>query len=231
MSTGGPGGDAHSTVVAIDGPAASGKSTVARRVAAELGRLYVDSGALYRAITWKALQDGIDVGNPIAVAELAESLPVEFVVRENTVWFTIDGVRLDRELRTETINTSVSPVAAVSAVRSVVVSCLRGTAALGELVMEGRDIGTVVFPETPWKFYLDASPEERARRRHAETAGRETGCSVTKVGESIGRRDRIDSGRKTGPLRTAPDALVIDSTGMSIDEVVDLVVERVRSEA
>jgi len=218
----------HAAVVAIDGPAASGKSTVARRVAAQLGRLYVDSGALYRAITWRALQDGVDVGDSAAVVELAESLRIEFFVKQGAVWFKIAGVELDRELRTEAIAYSVSPVAAVPAVRSVVVSWLKQTASLGDLVMEGRDIGTVVFPHTPWKFYLDASPEERARRRYAETERRETDCSAVRIGESIKRRDRIDSGRKADPLRTASDAVVIDSTGMSIDEVVSLIVERIR---
>jgi len=213
-------------VIAIDGPSASGKSTVARRVARELGRLYVDSGALYRAVTWKALRDGVDTGNPVALAALVQSLQPEFFVKDGAARFRIDGIEFDSELRTTAIDRHVSPVAAVPEVRVRVVAWLRSMSALGKLVMEGRDIGTAIFPNASWKFYLDASLEERTRRRHAEMAGREQPRSAEEVGDSLKRRDRIDSGRKIDPLKIAPGARVIDSTRMSIDEVVKCVVDR-----
>jgi len=214
-------------VIAVDGPAASGKSTVSRRVAEALGRLYVDSGALYRAVTWKALSAGIDPTDGEAVAALAGRMSPEFFTDGAAVRFRVDGIVLDRELRTEAINRNVSPVAATERVRRSVVAWLRRTPAFGPLVMEGRDIGTAVFPDARHKFYLDASPEERARRRHAEMAAQGDGLSVDQVGRSIGNRDRIDSGRKTAPLKTAPDAVVIDSTGLTIEQAVHCIVARV----
>jgi cytidylate kinase len=215
-------------VIAIDGPAASGKSTVAKGVAAALGRLYVDSGALYRAITWKALEDGVDTADGGAVAALAGRMTPDFLVDGRAVAFTVDGQPLGAELRTDAINQHVSPVAVVPEARAQVVAWLRGMTSLGDLVMEGRDIGTAVFPDATHKFYLDASPEERARRRHAEiTTDLEPTADVEAVGASLQRRDRIDSSRKTDPLKVAPGATVVDSTGMSIDQVVMFIVDRV----
>ena len=211
-------------VVAIDGPSASGKSTVARKVAGELGWLYVDSGALYRAVTWKALKEGLDTKASESVAELVKTLVPEFYVKEGVVCFLLDGIALDRELRTEEINRNVSPVAAEATVRAHVTQWLRDMVELGNLVMEGRDIGTTVFPDSKFKFYLDASPEERARRRHAETEDTEN-MSVKDVHESLSRRDKIDSRRMTAPLYVADDANVIDSTSMDISEVADRVID------
>ncbi len=214
-------------VVAIDGPSASGKSTVARRVAGALTRLYVDSGALYRAVAWKALKDGVDTHDASAVAALVELTQPEFFVKDGAVRFRIDGVELDSELRAEAINRNVSPVAAEPTVRTHVTQWLRDMRSLGDLVMEGRDIGTVVFADAPYKFYLDASPEERARRRHAEMETVETEMSMGDVHASLTRRDEIDSRRMTAPLAVADDAVVVDSTGMGIDDVVQYIVERV----
>ena len=208
-------------VIAIDGPAASGKSTVSRRVAARLGFLYVDSGALYRGMTWAALREGADCMDQAAVLRVVETCPIEFFVEDGAVRFAIDGIEPGDELRTDAINEHVSPVAANPGVRVKVVAWLRDMLRFGHLVVEGRDIGTKVFPDARVKFYLDADPEERARRRHGETAG---GASVAQVGASLKRRDRIDSGRKVDPLKTAEDACVIDSTDLSIDDVVELVV-------
>ncbi len=214
-------------VVAIDGPSASGKSTVAKKVASEMGWLYVDSGALYRAVTWKALKEGLDTKENETVAALVKTLTPEFSVKDGVVCFLLDGIALDSELRIEDINRNVSPVAAEPMVRAYVTQWLRDMATLGNLVMEGRDIGTTVFPDTKFKFYLDASPEERARRRHAETEDAED-MSVKDVHESLSRRDKIDSRRMTAPLCVADDANVIDSTSMDIGEVADYVIERVR---
>ena len=210
-------------VVAIDGPSASGKSTVARRVAKALDWLYVDSGALYRAVAWKALQENVDPQNLQALSDLVEVTEPTFFVSEGAVCFRLNDVVLDRELRAETINRHVSPVAANPDVRACVTQWLHDMLSLGNLVMEGRDIGTAVFPDARYKFYLDASPEERARRRHAEMPTVESEMSVCDVHESLKRRDTIDSRRMTAPLAVADDATVIDSTKMDVDGVVQFI--------
>lgn len=206
-----------SDVIAIDGPSASGKSTVARRLAARLGRLYVDSGALYRGVTWRTIEDGHDATRPADVVATLRSMPIEFFVEGGAVRFRIGGIEPVAQIRGERVNECVSHVAAVPEVREQVTSWLRQMVAQGPLVMEGRDIGTVVFPDARLKFYLDASPEERARRRHAELSG----SNVEAVKVSLQTRDSRDSGRQTAPLRVAGDARSVDTTGLSIDDVVD----------
>ncbi len=216
-------------VIAIDGPSASGKSTVARKVAASFGWLYVDSGALYRGITWKALEDGGDPSNAAEVVAFVGRLKIDFFVAGGAVRFRIGGVEPVAEIRTDRVNERVSEVAAIPQVRAAVTDWLRGMRRFGTLVMEGRDIGTVVFPDADMKFYLDASPEERARRRHAETRTAVPN-DVGRVMVSLQNRDRKDSARATAPLRTAPDARVIDTTGLTVDQVVAGIVETIRRE-
>ena len=217
-------------VVAIDGPSASGKSTVARRVAAELGALCVDSGAMYRGVTWQALRAGVDTRDGAAVARLLAGTAAATYVAEGAVRLKLAGTDPARELRTPEVTDHVSFVAAVPQVRARVGAWLRDAARLGDLVVEGRDIGTAVFPETRFKFYLDAAPDERARRRHAELAGAGGNGAVREVKRALERRDAIDSGREADPLRAAPDATVIDSTRITVDEVVRLIAARVRQE-
>jgi cytidylate kinase len=217
-------------VVAIDGPAASGKSTVARRVAAALDALYVDSGAVYRGITWAALERGVDVHDGAAVTQMLAGLDVRFFARDGAVVFSIDDREPGDAMRTQEVNNAVSPVAVIPGVRIQVVLWLREMARLGALVMEGRDIGTAVFPDTPHKFYLDASPEERARRRHREMVA-QTGIAKAEVDASLRRRDKIDSSRKMDPLQVAPGATRIDSTAMGIEDVVSTIVAAAGSEA
>lgn len=209
-----------SDVIAIDGPSASGKSTVARRVAARLGRLYVDSGALYRGITWRTLEEGRDPGVLAETLAVLEKLPIAFFVAEGAVRFKIGGYEPVAEIRGERVNERVSEVAAVPEVRARATKWLREMADQGPLVMEGRDIGTVVFPDARFKFYLDASPEERARRRQGELVGTDVG----RVMASLKTRDQRDSGRRTAPLRVAVDAQTVDTTGLSIDDVVERIV-------
>ncbi len=215
-------------VIAIDGPAASGKSTVARRVAAAAGMLYVDSGALYRAVAWKALDAGVDPQATERVAAVADTVDMRFYTEGGAVGFRMDGVVPGAALRTERVNQAVSPVAANPAVRARVTGWLRAMRGLGGLVMEGRDIGTVVFPEATRKFFLDATSEERTRRRHAEM-GEQEPLSVNAVGESLKRRDQLDSRRATAPLAVADDAIVVDSTGMGVDEVTAYILDRIRT--
>lgn len=214
-------------VIAIDGPSASGKSTVAKKVASLLGFVYVDSGALYRAVTWLALRKGLECDDEQAVQRLVLSVDMTFQVENGAVAFHIDGMDPGQGIRGTEVNENVSEVSAVPAVRKKIVGWLRSMGDLGNLVMEGRDIGTAVYPETKFKFYLDASPEERARRRHAELAANHAGMSVSDVQTSLKKRDAIDSGRKMDPLKIAPGAVVIDSTSMGIDDVVRAIVRSV----
>ncbi|MDP6525403.1 MAG: (d)CMP kinase [Kiritimatiellia bacterium] len=216
------------TVVAIDGPSASGKSTVSRRVAAELDMLYVDSGALYRGVTFAAMKAGADTNDAAAVVDAMNSARFEFFVRDGGVRFSIDGVEPDMELRTAELNHHVSPVAAVPEVRRQVTEWLRLMTGYGDLVMEGRDIGTAVFPGTEHKFYLDASAEERARRRHSETEGTGHESSVDRINESLKRRDRIDSTRSADPLKVAAGACILDSTTMTVEEVTSAILNKIR---
>ena len=215
--------------VAIDGPSACGKSTVAKKVASALAWLHVDSGAVYRAVTWCALRRGIACGDGDALDGMLDRTPVEFFVRDHVAGFRMDGVEPGDELRSEEVTRNVSHAASHPRVRARVVAWLRGTTRLGNVVMEGRDIGTVVFPHTPLKFYLDASPGERARRRHAEVSAGGRGPTAAEVGDALARRDRIDSTRSADPLKVAPGALVVDTTNLSAQDVADLILVRVRA--
>jgi len=216
-------------VVAIDGPSASGKSTVARRVAGGLGYLYVDSGSLYRGITWKVLHEGINAADAGRVAEILKTIDISFFVADGAVRFRIDGTELKDEIRTIEVNENVSKIAAMPAVRSQVVAWLKDMGSFGSLVMEGRDIGTVVFPSARFKFYIDASEDERARRRFQEIHGGVKKITFTDVNESLRRRDAIDKGRKMDPLKVAPGAVIVDTTSMSIEKVVDFILARLKA--
>lgn len=216
------------TVVAIDGPAASGKSTVARQTAQALGWIYVDSGALYRGMTWKALREHVDTAKPADVAALIPRIAWECFEDQRAIRFTIDGEDPGPQLRSELVREAVSDIAAVPEVRAFIVGELRQMTAFGPLVMEGRDIGSVVFPDTPFKFYLDAQPAERARRRAAELAQAEGRGDVAQVLTSLTRRDQKDSGRATAPLQIPLGAHVIDSTRLGIADVVALILGALR---
>lgn len=195
-----------SQVIAIDGPAGSGKSTLARALAASLGWAFLDTGAMYRAVTYEVLRRGIDLFDKVAVAEIARASTIETMPR-----VTINGRDVHDEIRSPDVNVGVSAVAANPEVRSEMVRRQRDFAAAQAVgsVVEGRDITTVVFPNATVKVYLTASLKERARRRDDETEA------------SVARRDDIDSSRDASPLRQADDALVLDTTGRSVDEVVE----------
>ncbi|HMO05137.1 MAG TPA: (d)CMP kinase [Kiritimatiellia bacterium] len=216
-------------VIAIDGPSASGKSTVARIAAVKLGFNYVDSGSFYRGITWKALREGIETTDSQQVVALINRIDFQCFLRDGSVQFTIDGEEPGDQIRSQPVQEHVSDIAAVPEVRTFLVNMLRETARLGSLAMEGRDIGTVVFPDSPFKYYLDADPEERARRRYNELAVKNGYSNVGEVFDSLARRDRKDTTRKAAPLQIALGAKVIDSTGMEADQVVDLILNDVRA--
>lgn len=202
-------------VIAIDGPAGSGKSTVARALAARLGLEYLDTGAMYRSVTFAALRQGLDPAEADAVARLAER--VELSVGPDGV--IVDGVDATTEIRGPEVSRAVSVVAANPAVRTEMVRRQREwVAERGGGVLEGRDIGTVVFPDAELKVYLTADPEVRAQRRSKEVAD----LDYETVAADLARRDALDSGRETSPLTEAPDAFVLDTTGLTVEEILDV---------
>lgn len=211
-------------VIAIDGPSGAGKSSVSRITAKKLGFLHVDSGALYRIITWQCIEKGVDTSNPDAVAECARSVEIECVPQDGRVVFRVCGEEPGDKLRTPEVNAHASPVATVKAVRDRVTGTLRDLVKLGDLVVEGRDITTAVFPDTPARFYLTASADARAARRRKEEIEKGIASqSAEDVKQSLLARDKIDSSRKYAPLRKADGAVEIDSTDLTLEQVVETV--------
>ena len=202
-------------VVAIDGPAASGKSSVARMLARRLGFAYVNSGAMYRALTWHILQKGTDARDACRVIQAVESAQIACHLQNNESRILIDNVDPADYLRDDRVNESVSHVSSVGRVREIAVQKMRDCARNHDVVMEGRDIGSVVFPDTPFKFYIDASPDVRSRRRAAQGER-----------DKIKMRDQADSSRPVSPLVIAQDAHVIDTSQLTIEGVVDEIIAR-----
>ena len=208
---------AHALIIAIDGPSGAGKGTVARTVAARLRYRYVDTGAMYRAVAWLAQQEGLDLHDGAAVAALAER--AEFTLDHRTM---INGRDVTTAIRTPAIDDAAAIVSRQADVRAVLVRRQREYGRNGGIVMEGRDIGSVVFPDADVKVYLDASPEERARRRAgdpAHSAGRES-AAVDVVAHALEARDRSDRTRAVSPLTRSADAIYVDTTGVPVDDVV-----------
>src|SRR3989442_4662223 len=212
--------------IAIDGPSGAGKGTVARAVANELGYRHVDSGAMYRAVGWKALREGVPLDQDEAVAALAAASAID-ITDEHVA---INGIDVTRAIRTPEIDRAAAAVARLPKVRAVLVERQRRLGAGGAMVMQGRDIGTVVFPHADVKIYLDASPEERARRRAADPAHTGGPSAVSEVATLLTERDQIDRTRIASPLYAAADAIVVDTTGKPIEEVVREVLEVIRSQ-
>jgi len=214
-------------VIAIDGPSGAGKSSVSKIVGKKLGYLHVDSGALYRIMTWQCLENGIDTSNPEAVAAFSGKVDIECRPEDGAIAYYVGGKAPGERIRKPDINAHASEVATVKAVRDRVTALLRGMTAHGNLVVEGRDITTAVFPDSPARFYLTASAEARARRRQKEEV--EKGIanqSEEAVKASLLARDKIDSSRKYAPLMKADGAVEIDSSDLTLDQVVELVLEK-----
>src|SRR6266700_69980 len=205
-------------IIAIDGPAASGKSSVARTLAERLGFSYVNSGAMYRAVTWHVLQRGVNVHEPAVVATAIEQSRIVCDLIDNQSRILIDDHDPTPHLRDDDVNRAVSLVSGVPRVREILVARMRDYAKKDNLVMEGRDIGSVIFPETPYKFYIDASAEVRAQRRMRQG-----------LLDAIQARDKQDSSRRASPLIIAEDAHVIDSSNLTIDGVVGEIVGRLKA--
>jgi len=217
--------------VALDGPAGAGKSTVAKRVAKALGVAYVDTGAMYRAITWKAQQEKIDPADEAALTVLANSVTIDFKPTEQGQDVFLDGADITEAIRSREVTNGVSAISAVPAVREAMVLLQRGVAERTGVLMDGRDIGTVVLPNANVKIWLTASVEERAKRRYDEMVEKGQPVDFEQLKSEIQARDEYDSTREHSPMVKADDAIIVDSTGLSIDQVVDKILHICRMAA
>ena len=219
-------------ILAIDGPAGAGKSTVSKMVAQQLGFTCLDTGAMYRAVAWQAVHDGVALDDAQALGRIAEEVPISFSYEEGNpspIGVFIGGADVTRAIRTAEIDKAVSPVSAEPLVRVALVAQQQRIGKGGNYVIEGRDIGTVVFPDAELKVYLFASPEERARRRVAQNFERGVGLTdYDAVLADIIRRDTYDSSRASSPLKPADDAVMLDSSDLTIDEVVQKICDMAR---
>lgn len=220
------GATTNQAVVAMDGPSGTGKSTVSRRLAARLGYRYLDTGAMYRAATLAVLRHGVDLDDPDAIAAVVAQSKIEISTDPQNAATTLDGVAVEAEIRSQAVTAAVSAVSAVPAVRAQLVQIQRRLIGAGGIVVEGRDIGSVVWPAAAPKIYLTASAEVRARRRAGELG---LGADVSAVALDIERRDRLDSTRLASPLAQVADAIVVDTTDLDIDEVVNQLVDIARN--
>jgi CMP/dCMP kinase len=212
--------------IAIDGPAASGKSTTAKLVAHKLGYLHIDTGAMYRAITLKALDEKVDPDDRKEIVRIAETSTIQLDEKDGMTRVFLDGTEVTKRIRTQQVTRAVSMVSSYKAVREVMVQAQRGMAAQGGVVLEGRDIGTVVLPKAELKIFMIASVEERARRRKKDLVLVGIEADEADLIKEIDARDRKDSTRETSPLRKAADAIELDTSNMTIDEQVQFILER-----
>jgi cytidylate kinase len=211
-------------IIAIDGPVGSGKSSVAKRVAELLGYTYLDSGAMYRAVAWKALRDGVPLDSAGRLEQLAGGTRIDLVRSGDTLHVIVDGEDVTARIRSASVSQAASRVAAVPGVRVVLVDEQRRAGAPGAVVMEGRDIGTVVFPRADLKIFLEASAEVRAERRRQEHLAKGEVFDLAKMMEEVRQRDRRDRERTVSPLIRADDAVLVDNTSMDIEETARLIV-------
>ncbi len=215
-------------VIAIDGPSGAGKSTTARLLAERLGYIYIDTGAMYRAIGWKAKQEGIDPKNEENLAGLCGRTEVTIKKDNNDPRFYVDGRDVSSEIRTPEMGMMASAVSKSPSVRARLLTLQRDLGRSGGVVMDGRDIGTVVFPDADVKFFLDAGAEERGRRRYEELKAKGMDVDLARITQEIRERDLQDSMRSLAPLRKADDALLIDSTNLNIGEVLERMLSEIR---
>lgn len=211
-------------IVAIDGPAGAGKSTVARGVAERLGYLYIDTGAMYRAVAWRVIQEGIAISDHPKIAALANRLDIHFEKIGEDQHILADGEDVTQAIRTPEATRLSSPVSAIKGVRKRLVDLQRKMGEQGGIVMEGRDIGTVVFPNADVKVFLTASATERARRRTEELRAKGIEADMEQIAAEIAERDLRDSSRTHAPLKQAPDAVLIETDPLTLDQVIDAVV-------
>ncbi|CEN86886.1 cytidylate kinase [[Clostridium] sordellii] len=211
-------------VIAVDGPAGAGKSTIAKIVADKLNINYIDTGAMYRAITYKVLTNNIDINDENAIVEIAKNSDIDF--KDNNIY--LDGKILKEEIRTPQVSHNVSNIAQIKDVRHLMVDVQRDIGNKSSVILDGRDIGSYVFPNADYKFYLVASPEERGERRYKELIKKGYETTLDEVINDVIRRDEIDSNREFAPLVKAKDAIEIDTTGKNIDNVVESVISKIK---
>lgn len=218
-------------IIAIDGPSAAGKSTLAKRLAQDLGFTYLDTGGMYRALALKVLREGIDISNDESVTELIGRTDIDLVATDGKLKVLLDGEDVSHEIRTPEVSQMASKASALKVVRRWMLVLQRGFGRRGNVVAEGRDIGTVVFPDAEVKIYLDATVQERARRRVEELrkAGRQV--SLEETLREMGERDKRDSERDLAPLRKANDAIAIDSTSLDAEALAQRVMQQIRKKA
>ncbi|MBR3624315.1 MAG: (d)CMP kinase [Selenomonadaceae bacterium] len=211
-------------VVAIDGPAGAGKSTVSQMAAKKLGFTYIDTGAMYRAVAWKALQKKVEITDEVILSVLPD-IEITLSYKDGKTKVFVGEREVTEEIRTPEINKIVSKVAALPKVREKLTELQRKMGEKGNVLMDGRDIGTFVFPNAEVKIFLTASVEERARRRYEELKLKGFDVDLKEIEKDIEKRDKLDSERETAPLKQAEDAVLLDTTGLSIDEVVEKIVK------
>ena len=211
-------------IIAVDGPAGAGKSTISKLIAKKLNINYIDTGAMYRAVTYKCLSEGVDVKNEEAVIEVAKRTDIDF--RDNNIY--LDSKVVNEEIRTREVSANVSDVAKIKEVRYLMVDVQREIGTRNDVILDGRDIGSYVFPNADYKFFLVATPEERGRRRYKELCEKGFEGTLEEIIKDIEKRDEIDSNREFAPLKKADDAIEIDTTGLGIDEVVEVVVSKIK---
>ena len=211
--------------IAIDGPAGAGKSTVAKLVARKLNYLYIDTGAMYRAVAWKALKLGISMDDELALTEIANTMKIELHNGVDGYHVFGDGKDISEEIRLPEVGKAASPVSAVLGVRIALVKKQQDMAMLGPVVMDGRDIGTKVLPDAAVKIFLTASPEERTKRRVFDFAQKGISLDYKEVLDEINERDKRDSNREHSPLKLADDGVLLDSSDMTIDQVVEAILD------
>ena len=211
-------------VIAIDGPAGAGKSTISKLIAKNLGINYIDTGAMYRAITYKCIKEDIDVNDIQRVVDLCSRTDVDFV--DNYIY--LDGQRLNEEIRSLQVSSRVSDVAKIPQVREFLLEKQRDIGKRSDVILDGRDVGTHIFPDAKYKFFLNASAQERGRRRYQELIDKGQSVVLEEIIEDIKKRDYIDSTREVAPLVKADDAIEVDTTSMTIDQVVTYISDMVR---
>jgi CMP/dCMP kinase len=223
--------DYHSMIIAIDGPAGAGKSTIAKELARRLHYLYIDTGAMYRAIAWKVLQDEIELEDIARIGLIAAESRIELQGSVDELRVRIDDRDITAEIRTPQVSQTASIVSAIPAVRRALVAQQQEMGRVGNIVMEGRDIGTIVFPDAEVKIFLDASTEARANRRFAEDAQKGIAASVEETRAAIVSRDERDSSRADSPLAQADDAIYIDSSSFTVEEVIAQVMQIIEAQS
>ena len=216
-------------IIAIDGPAGGGKSSVAKIVAGKLKYRHIDTGAMYRAVAWKAQQLKMDLGNHEKVTEMTGKLDIQLIASAEKQTILVDGQDITGFLKNEIIGRDAATVASQKAVREILVAKQQAMGQTGEIVMDGRDIGTVVFPHADRKFFLDADPEERGLRRYKELKIKTPDVNLGSIIEQVKKRDAEDKNRKVSPLKKAADAVLIDTTHLNIDEVVNQIMQWIES--